>query len=209
MDNPEEIRGPISFVASLIASDIQKTRQKRMEREQRKAYQQSKPPLTPAQKSVRRALAGAAVAAVALWLSPLIWSQFAAMLLQSPRAAWWPAAVWAFVTSAALFALWVGLKEAGLSVIPNRLGAFWAAWGLVGLGVSLVEFVPWDAIAAYWVRGVYFTGFALLAVYFFIASGLAAANAGRVMRRQLKQRNVALQPARPRPARRWFFLWLW
>jgi hypothetical protein len=212
MDNPEEIRGPISFVASLIASDIQKTRQKRMEREQRKAqrraYRQAKPPVTPAQKAVRRALTGSAVAALGLWLSPLIWNQFAAMW-QSPRSAWVPVAVWAFVTGSGLFALWVGLKEAGLSVVPNRLGAFWAAWGLLGLGWLLLNFVPLDPSGAYAVRGGYATCFAVLAVYVFIASGLAAANARRVMRRQLKQRNVPLRPARPRPARRWFFLWLW
>jgi hypothetical protein len=225
MNNPEEIRGPFSFVASLIAADIQKTRQKRMERQQKDDRRQAqrdrrrmqRQQITPAQKALRRALAGAGVLMACLWLSPFMFVIFRGLIsyaasngLQGvPPAVWVTLGVWAFVTLAGLVGLLVGLQEAGLSAMPNRLGAFWAAWGLVGLGVLLVKIVPADASAAYWMRGLYATVAAILAVYFFIASGLAAANARRVMRRQLRQRNVPLQPARPRPARRWFFLWLW
>jgi hypothetical protein len=162
--------------------------------------------ITPAQKSLRRALAGAGVLAACLWLSPVILA-----VLQSPGGGglWFFVSLWGFAAVMGLAALLVGLIEAGLSVVPNRLAAVWAAWGLIGIGVLLVKFVPADAMAAYLVRALYVSGAAILAVYFWIASGCAAANARRVMRRQLKQRNVPLQPARPRPARRWFFLWLW
>jgi hypothetical protein len=187
---------------------------KQAQRDRRRMQRQQ---VNPARKSLCRALAGAGVLMASLWLSPFIFEIFRGLvsyvasngLQDVPPAAWVPLGVWAFVTLSGLVALLVGLREASLSVVPNRLAAFWAAWGLVGLGWLLVEIVPANAAGAYWMRGLYATVAAILAVYFFIASGLAAANARRVMRRQLKQRNVPLQPARPRPARRWFFLWLW
>jgi cation transport ATPase len=164
----------------------------------------------PAQKSLRRALWGAGVLTVCLWLSPVMLGDFLPALWRL-RDLWVPLVLWAWVFAAlaGLWGLFVGLREAGKSVMPNWMGAFWAASALVSLGVLFVKIVPPGPSAAYLVRGLYITGFAVVAVYFWIAAGFAAASARRAIERQLRQRNAVLHPARLRPARRWFFLWLW
>jgi hypothetical protein len=152
---------------------------------------------TPDRKSLRRALAGAGVLTVCLWLSRVVWGNFAGV-------SWLPLAVWGFVTIAGLWALLVGLREARFLVPPNWMAAFWAACGMVGIGALFLKMVPADASAAYLVRGVYATAFAVVAVWFWIVSGLGLASARRTINRRLNARNVPLQAARPR---RRFFFW--
>jgi cation transport ATPase len=191
-----EIAGPAHFFASLIEDEIVKGQQKKAQRQQaadrREARRMAKRPLSPAGKTLRRALLGAGLLTLCLWLSRVM-----LVLLRSPDPAiWLPLAVWGFAVLAGAFALRVGLKEAPERVPQNPMGAFWAAWVLVGIAVLWVKIVPLDAAAAYLVRGLYATGFAVVAVYFWIASGLAAGSAKRRIRRLANARNAPLRAAR-------------
>jgi hypothetical protein len=196
----DEFEGPISYLLWVFTPDP-------------RHQKPPKPPPTPAEKALRRALYGAGFLAACLWLSPGVWRNLAVPLwhVSDPSLELWlPFGVWAFVTLAAAMSLYVGLMEAAGLVPANWMGAFWSISIMLGIAALWVKHIlPAHEFDAYFVRGLYVSGLAVAAVYFFIASGLSAANARRVMLRQLRQRKVALQPARPRPARRWFFLWLW
>jgi hypothetical protein len=193
MSYPDDYgRGPISFLTRLAFNP-----------NYRQPQQPPRPPLTPAQITLRRALAGAGVLTACLWLSPVMWRNFGGPLWLSPHDApvkvWGPLALWAFAALAGLVGLFVGLKEAGSSVAPNWLGAFFAASVLAGIGLLfLKQMFPADPLAGYIVRGLYIAGFAVVAVYFWIAAGFAAASARRAIERELRRRNRPLYPARPR-----------
>jgi hypothetical protein len=193
MSYPDDYgRGPISFLVRCAAEPFNP-----------KYQQPPRPPLTPAEKSLRHALFGAGTLAACLWLSPVMWRNFAGPLWLSPHNApvevWGPLAMWAFAALAGLVALLVGLKDAGASIAPNWLGAFWAASVLAGIGVLfLKQIFPADPLAGYIVRGVYVAGFAVAAVYFWIAAGFAAASARGAIEREQRRRNGPLYPAQPR-----------
>jgi hypothetical protein len=168
---------------------IQKA-QKQQAADRREARRMAKPPLSPAGKTLRRALLGAGLLTLCLWLSPVMLA-----MARMPDTFWPPLAVWGFAVLAGAFALRVGLKQAPDRVPQNPMGAFWAAWVLVGIGVLWVKIVLPDAAAAYLVHGVLTTVASVVAVYFQIASGIAG-NAKRRIRRLANARNAPLRASR-------------
>jgi hypothetical protein len=189
--NPDQ--GPIELLVSLFAEPFHP--------KYKKPPRMPEPPLTPAQKTLRRALCGAFFVTACLWLEPVMSGIYLPALWQShnpPIEVWLPFAVWAFAALAGFVALQVGLKEAPSRVPQTSMGAFWAVCVMAGIGVLyLKQIFPPHASAAYFVRGLYVSGFAVMAVYFWIASGLAAGNAERRARREADRRNAPLRPARP------------
>lgn len=203
----DEFHGFISYFPAAIVPPLQ---QRFQQRQRQPRPQRPYMPPTPAQKTLRRAWCGAAVLTACLWLSPVVWREFAGPLLRAlhdpPLEVWLPFALWAFAMLAGLAGLLVGLQEAGATLPRSWMGAFWSLSLLLAIGALFVwQVYPDDDLAGYAVRGVYVTAAVVAAVHLWIASGLAAASAERVIRRQLKQRNAVLHPAKPRRRRRFFF----
>jgi len=197
-----EIRGPLSAVGAAVAHVL--TYQPRP-----KPYKPPKPPPTPAEQALSRAMGGAGFFTACCWLSPVMWRNFAGPLLQSPQNApvelWLPLAVWGVVGLMAWLYLVVGIRDARWIVPQNFLAACWCLLLLIGMAVLFGKRIyPPGEPAGYIVRGVYVTGFAVGAMYFWIASGLGSSSARRIIKRLLKRRNALLRPAR---RRRWFFFW--
>src|SRR6516162_1735314 len=136
MSDPYEWKGPISGIASLGADWVQRGRQQRQEREMR-AYQQRQEQAmqedrleakrdrarqrrqqrnTPDRKSLRRALVGAALLTVCLWLSPVMLNLYRWSLAHPSDDLWqfvWPSlGLWGFALVMGFVGLLVGLREA-------------------------------------------------------------------------------------------------
>jgi hypothetical protein len=171
------------FVPFVDAAN-ERSRQRRMMRQQ-----QQQQPLAPDEKAVCRAVVGAGVLTACLWLSPVVVRNFGG----------WVCGAWAFIAVAGVVALIAGLREARMIVPQNLLAAFFAASVLLGIGwLLLAGMFPADATGGYIVRGLYVTGLAGAAVWFWIHSGFAQRSARREIERQLQRQNPPMISARRR-----------
>jgi hypothetical protein len=155
-------------------------------------------PLTPPRDelSLNRALRGACVVTGSLWLSPVVFNSGFTLAL----------AAWGAAMFLGLLYVGAGFREARVMVPPSLIGGFWSCAAMLGIAALwfYLGAVPDDPVWAYVVRGVYVTGLAVIAIYFWIVSGLGVRSALRVMNRQMRRRNAPLRAAR---SRRGFFFW--
>jgi hypothetical protein len=119
---------------------------------------------------------------------------------------WMPRAAWAglaFIALVWLFAGWKGAEG------PRDFGA--ALWRLLLTGIFAAllwyrVYPDWGALVEFVLKGFYIAWLASHVARFLIAAQLfGVGSALRAIKRQLKQRNAPLIPARPR--RRFFFWW--